>query len=518
MNRVSLVFTFCSIVSSAAACSSENAVSPLTPSTDAVSAPAPACEDGATRCKDGKAVERCQTENGVASFVAESCTADATCRDGACVEATDRQKRQAASVAEYLDTLLQISAWPGPVDADAIKSRERDAIFAGDGSDAIFVGSMWRAMHAVPQGHQAIQAPAVCGKSVPYQHGSRLGACVRPHEDGLVVTFARPENALGVEAGDVIVAVDSARGSAILDEALDRPVCGSFFPAPAARRTSAAVSFMNTVPKGAKLVIKPAGGGAERVVTTPAGSSNQLLDCTDPLGRDTFFNAKATLLADGTGLIQLPRFTPMDDNSNPQTDAELAEFITKFRGKILAEFAKVKDAPRLVWDARGNGGGISSVGLDIVSGMPSARATTLSYCRQRIAQSSPPAYDDTHYAEYAVAPGGDFSYAGKVAVLVDALDYSASDYFSFAIRRATDVPLVGEGTAGGYGGGGASFPIEGPPAVTAYFDSNRCFDASDDSDLEGRGVEPTHEVSYQPADLAAGRDTVLEAAIALLKQ
>jgi C-terminal processing protease CtpA/Prc len=44
----------------------------------------------------------------------------------------------------------------------------------------------------------------------------------------------------------------------------------------------------------------------------------------------------------------------------------------------------------------------------------------------------------------------------------------------------------------------------------------RCADEND-APLEGKGVRPTHAIEYDSADLAAGRDTLLEAAVTLVK-
>jgi hypothetical protein len=330
-----------------------------------------------------------------------------------------------------------------------------------------------------------------------------------------VITYARPGNVLALTAGDQIVSAGNANGPAILDEAALRPVCGAYFPSTEARRTSAAASFFGAVPE--KTILTVIGiHGQRRMMMVPAPSSD-VVDCVDPLGRDTAFNAQASTHWDGTAIIRLPRLYPIDDASHPQTDAEYEAFSARFQASVKAEFDKVKDAPRIVWDARGNGGGITRVALAIVSGMPSARPTAIARCNRRIPGSNPPAFEPELSADYSITPGGDFAYAGRTAVLIDALDYSAADYFAYATSRATDVPLVGEGTAGAFGGAGAPFTVEGPPAMSANYNEHRCLDARDGSALEGRGTAPTVSVGYAPEDVARGVDSVLEAAIERLR-
>ena len=49
------------------------------------------------------------------------------------------------------------------------------------------------------------------------------------------------------------------------------------------------------------------------------------------------------------------------------------------------------------------------------------------------------------------------------------------------------------------------------------YDVNRCVDADTGEPLEGKATKPDVEVEYDPADLVAGVDTLLEAAVALVK-
>jgi hypothetical protein len=447
------------------------------------------------------------------------CDEPTVCRGGACIEPTERQKQQAQSIASFLDGMADVTGWGEPLDLGPVKERERLALYQGDGSDAVFYGSLWRALNAVPEGHQSVYSKAACGtEAFPRQHASSYGVCGRLSGDEIVVTFVEAGNPLGLAPGDRVVAAGADRGVSMIDAAALRPVCGAYYPSAAARRSSAAVSFFGTVPNGTELHVVPADGGPERTVSVPKTTTPSNLDCTDPFGRNIAFSARASVRSDGTAVIRLPRFVPYNEGGIPTTQAEIDAYIAKFQNAVQTEFDKVKDAPRLVWDLRGNGGGITAVGLAIVDGMPGARAMDLSCCRARIPKTHPAQFDTQRYAEYAVTPGGPFQYAGKVAIVVDALDYSASDYFSFAIARATDVPRVGEGTAGAYGGAGATLDVEGPPAAIAGYDVNHCLDARDDSPLEGRGNAPTHPVSYRAEDAAKGIDTLLEAAVALTNQ
>jgi C-terminal processing protease CtpA/Prc len=423
---------------------------------------------------------------------------------------------QAQAASDYAQTMIANTAWPLVLDLASVQSAVRNTILLGDGSDATYYRALWNVLLSVPEGHQGLSNGACDTPEMFYQAATRLDVCGRPYGNDLIVTGAAPGNPLGLSAGDRITAAGSDRGPALLEAAARRPVCGDSAPSDSGRRNWAAASFFGTVPAGMVLTIVPADGTAERTVTVP-NESLPLASCSDPMNRDVRFNAKATVRPDGVAVIQLPRLSPIDGNlPKYPTEAEYQQFSDAFQASIQAEFDKVKNAPAIVWDVRGNGGGITQVGLNIVSGMPGARATTLSSCTSRIAGSAPPAFSAEQFAAYSIVPGGPFAYAGKVAVIIDGGDYSAADYFAYAVAQATDVPLVGAATSGAFGSSADPFDIAATPKVQGWFDKDHCVDANGVT-LDGHGVVPTHPVDYEPADLRAGVDTVLEAAVRLVK-
>jgi C-terminal processing protease CtpA/Prc len=311
------------------------------------------------------------------------------------------------------------------------------------------------------------------------------------------------------------VRADTDEGVDMLEAAARRPVCGVSSPSDAHRRGAAASSFFATVPAKAELEIEPA-AGTTFTVTIPDTADSVLTDCQDPLGRNIQFDADSYVRSDGVAVVRIPRFYPLNGTLPPNpTQAELDAFIAAFQAEVQLAFDAVKDAPQLIWDARSNFGGITLVGLAIAGGMPTSTAMDLSYCEARVPFSDPPALYQGTYAQYSVAPGGPFAYSGDVAVLIDDHDYSAADYFPLAVARATQSILVGTPTAGAYGGSGELRELGGTPEMFFTADPNRCSDA-DGEPLEGLSVEPDLYVEYAPEDLAAGVDTVMEAAAAAL--
>lgn len=424
----------------------------------------------------------------------------------------DRRASQEQSIETFVDQLAPATAWHDPVDTEAVKARERARIANGDGSDAPFFTAVWSALNAFPQGHQSLLSadPTVCGKAIPSQGSSRFGVCGRPSADGLLVTTARADNRLGLTAGDVVVSVDGVTGDEIFTQAYARPMCGAVFPSASGRRTAGAATFFGSVPSGARLEVR-AQNGETRKVVVPTEADSHSVNCWDTFGRSTDFYAEASVRPDGVAVIRLPSFFPFD-KSFPTNPSETEAFIAAYQAEIVKVFDTVKSAPAILWDARGNTGGITPVGLAIVGGFPSAKPTKLSYCATRIFGSNPPAYDG-RYAEYEVTPGGPFAYHGKVAVLTDGLAYSAGDYFPLAAMKGGHAIVVGSSPAGAYGGGQGDLAITGPPALSASFDSAGCFDAETNQPLEAADLTPAVSVELDPKDVAAGRDTVLERAV-----
>lgn len=474
---------------------------------------------GSTRC-EGSLVQTCEDgPDGSRWAEAAPCPEPLeVCRGAACEGPTDLQLGQLESIAAYADALVNRSGWFEPVDRDALVEKAQVVLLAGSDDDDSYYRAL-RAVHAgVPQGHQALY-PSVCGTAkMPFAGQSRFGVCGRPRADEIVITYAREGNLLGLSAGDVVESVDTMAGDDLFREMSSRIVCLSSAPSTANDRANVATTLFSVLRADEKVRVRSV-DGAIKTVVIPSQADAQPTSCQDPLGRDIEFDADSYVRPDGIAVIRLPRFYPLDPPSyDPNDPDSLQVLIDDMTQKVLAAFEPVKGQPMLIWDARSNYGGITPVGLAIVGGMPGVKAMSLSYCQARIPNSSPPGFYAFPYAEYAIEPGGPFAYGGKVAVLIDELDYSAADYFPLAVAAATDVLLVGTPTAGAYGGSGPLETLVGSPSVSFTVDSNRCSDATTDEPLEGRSVQPDRLVEYDPQDLADGVDTVMEAAVKALTE
>ncbi len=442
------------------------------------------------------------------------CQDGLVCIEGECVvpSPSANQQTQIDLVQEAIDQMLYYTGWVDDFDLglEDLADQVWWTIVEGDESDSYLYQAMRLALLAFPVGHQVIYLADtnLCSqKEMFWQSASRLGVCARPYGDDFVITHVLDGNPLGLQAGDRIRAVAGLSGTDMVEEVLRYPVCGSASASPANRRIAAATSLFSSIPEGTRLDIVHIDGSQSQLEIPPAEIS--YLDCRYPRGGDMWFNARTTLLANDIAVITLPRLYPTQATGNEGYD----ELIDMMKSSVQEAFDQAKHAQGIIWDLRANVGGITPIGLEIVGGMPTARAQTIAFGGRRIPGSKPVTL--TNEFEYAVQPGGDFSYQGKVAVLADGLSVSAADYFLLAIAEATDVPIIGTGAAGAYGGSGFTVTVGNDPSFIIGIDPYRIEDAQGQV-LEGYTVDPHRFVEQDPEDLSQGIDTQLQAAIALL--
>jgi carboxyl-terminal processing protease len=162
----------------------------------------------------------------------------------------------------------------------------------------------------------------------------------------------------------------------------------------------------------------------------------------------------------------------------------------------------LKDAPGLVIDLRGNGGGEGRV-VQEITGNFFTRETHAGSMRTR---SAPP---QKSYARPAPDP-----YRGPVVVIVDEESASASETFTAFMQEAGRARVVGRQTAGSTLGRSGFKGLKGGGRLRF---STRSYVTPAGRELEGVGVTPDVSVPLTLADLRSGRDAALEAAVSLLR-
>ncbi len=193
---------------------------------------------------------------------------------------------------------------------------------------------------------------------------------------------------------------------------------------------------------------------------------------------------EATRRDDGIVVLRFDRF---DDASVAWLDDQIA--------------AMRADPPRgVVLDVRDNGGGLLASLGEIVAMLHEGQ---VAYARQK------GRFIDT---EYVTRPRATV-WTGPVAILIGPASGSASELLAAHFQEYDRGPVVGQTSAGAVIG---SRYVELPDGGVLSLSLNIILTPRERRDLEGAGVVPDVAVEPTLADRRAGRDVVLEAAVAAL--
>jgi carboxyl-terminal processing protease len=191
----------------------------------------------------------------------------------------------------------------------------------------------------------------------------------------------------------------------------------------------------------------------------------------------------------------------------------LTAFSESVRSDLLDAVTALKDAPALILDLRGNGGGSGAMAEALVGSFVKKK-TVIARTETRTGQPVTLAFGAIKIISLERSvPGRDDAYDGKVAVLIDNDSASASEGTAAALQSIGRAVVVGEVSCGcllgylGYttlpGGGELAFSEIG-------------FVTTKGNRIEGTGVVPDVVVTRTRADFAAQRDRTLESAQATL--
>jgi carboxyl-terminal processing protease len=181
-----------------------------------------------------------------------------------------------------------------------------------------------------------------------------------------------------------------------------------------------------------------------------------------------------------------------------------------------ASFDAIAKADALILDLRLNGGGSSSIGHRVLADLTAkpfltARSTTRLYNATARAWGEPEQVA-VHEPE-VVQPDGKRLFAKPVVVLTSAKTFSAAEDFAMAFDAMKRGTIIGEPT-GGSTGQPLSFDLPGGGSARVCTKHDTY---PDGKEFVGVGVQPQLLVRPSLADLRAGKDTVLEAAMAYLQ-
>lgn len=292
----------------------------------------------------------------------------------------------------------------------------------------------------------------------------------------------------GLVPGLEIVAIDGEPVETYADAKV-RPYQAASTPQDLEVRTYDYALLAGAAGSEVELLVEDASGARRtvRVVRTP---QEELAKVAPP-----FLPLELTPLGDGILRIDLRSF----DTS-------------KVFEEWLAHWDEIAAAKGLILDLRDNGGGNSGHGYRILSTLLERPSATTVW-RTRLYRPSFRAWGNAE-GWHLAAPGGldpsvEHHFAGPVAVLIGPRTYSAAEDFAVAFDVAERGPMIGAATGGSTGQPLMfALPGGGQARVCSKRDTY-----PDGREFVGVGVQPDREVTTTVADLRAGRDPVLEAAI-----
>lgn len=166
--------------------------------------------------------------------------------------------------------------------------------------------------------------------------------------------------------------------------------------------------------------------------------------------------------------------------------------------------AAFKGTDAVIVDVRQNGGGSDEVARTVAGRFADERRLYMT-----VAQRSPGADALDDPVPWYVEPTGPAQYGGPVVLLTNDRTISAAETFVLAMRTLPQVLVIGETTAGVMAD---TYPIPAGDGWLFGVPVNAMRDAQGMS-WEGIGLPPDIWVSNTPAEVAAGTDRALEAAL-----
>ncbi len=323
-------------------------------------------------------------------------------------------------------------------------------------------------------------------------------------EEGIMVDGIGPAifRSKALTRGDIILEVDSEP----IDNVLREQERFLFASTPGARRRKAIFELTKWTDKKTLRIKALRMGDAEPVtVELPC------LAHTEPVPRRGWrhFPNKYEDLDDKTAYFCVGSFSP--------NDPDFVAADPEARHRILAEqyegyarvFESIGSKEDLILDLRGNGGGTDLLGQALALHLMEP-----GFHYFRLAAKLDGEWHHTPWMDPVVGNGAP-RFRGRVFCLIDENSFSVTDNFASCLRdEHPNVVFIGQPTGGG-SGAPRMFAL---PATNAKvrFCTMRVF-APNDTYVEGNGVQPDVLVRPSRAQMLAGDDAVLDAALARLR-
>lgn len=193
----------------------------------------------------------------------------------------------------------------------------------------------------------------------------------------------------------------------------------------------------------------------------------------------------------GASYIAIPSWQPSSGSQAGELDSALSQF---------------QSASSLIIDVRMNGGGDGSTAASF-AGRFAGQTTIGGYDKFR----SGPNHDDFgQLNSRTVSPRGPWQFTKPVLLLIGRGCYSSNEDFIAMMRELPNVTVIGD-TSGGHSGYPVAFSLSNgwQFTISTWIDYT-----AEMQGIEDRGIDPGVFVSASATDFQAGRDPVLDYAIA----
>lgn len=176
--------------------------------------------------------------------------------------------------------------------------------------------------------------------------------------------------------------------------------------------------------------------------------------------------------------------------------------------QVDAMFDALKDTRALVFDLRGKPQGVAWA---LTPRLNVRKASHAAFIARPLVSGGK--VREVRFAD-EIAPSPAPRYTGRTVLLVDERSMSQAEYTAMLLQAAAGTRLVGSATAGAVGD---TTNVCLPGGVCVLFTGQR-FEYPDGRSVQGRGVRPDVEARPTVKGLRAGRDEVLERALATLRE
>jgi len=398
------------------------------------------------------------------------------------------------------------------------------------GTWADFGGALTRLIAEFRDSHGHLYISGVNSSSmhaVVFGSDADIACTTRTLDDRIAVYRVVEGNPLGLEIGDEILGFDGRDWQDLDAEIWDSwdtlALAGSATPNETTRRWAFASSILyNRFYFHETVEVRRAADG--RIESLP------LADAQNPEGEriSCFDRPIFTLPAEfesGGGFWRNPVVSGLIENERI-IYAAVRSMSGKARTETEALLQDHPDTAGLIWDVRLNGGGINEAGAPIWEALmdEGEEIHTSNLLKRAVIGETGRNNMDPYVGEW-IRGRGDRHYSGKVAILTGPKSVSAADTIPWMAAhlsgdRVRRFGLATNGSFSGYfmsEGSSTSIPVDAGP-YSEYFSyvlpNFVMSDAADDRILLGTDQHPEELVWLTPEGLAAGRDDVVDAAVA----